>query len=127
MEAKSHVSSANHCWQVPIFVGAQNANSIYREYFQSRVEWMGIEQVVTAPRAPFQNDYASYYRLSRRVRFGELVQFSVLDTRQYLTDQSCGAGRKVPCEAVFNPGATMMGAEQEEKTIKSTKSAITDL
>jgi alkaline phosphatase D len=52
-------------------------------------------------------------RLYRRLRFGELAEFHVLDTRQYRTDQPCGDGTKPLCPGVFDPKATMMGAEQE--------------
>jgi len=52
-------------------------------------------------------------KLFRRLRLGDLVEFHVLDTRQYRSDQSCGDGRKAPCADVFGPDRTMMGAEQE--------------
>jgi alkaline phosphatase D len=52
-------------------------------------------------------------RLYRRLRFGYLAEFSVLDTRQYRTDQPCGDGVKVVCPEALNPKATMLGAEQE--------------
>ncbi len=44
---------------------------------------------------------------------GALASFFVLDTRQYRTDQPCGDGAKELCDAVFDPGATMMGPTQE--------------
>ncbi len=52
-------------------------------------------------------------RLYRRLRFGDLAEFSVLDTRQYRSDQPCGDGNKPLCPEALNPQATMMGAEQE--------------
>jgi alkaline phosphatase D len=52
-------------------------------------------------------------RLYRRLRFGDLAELSVLDTRQYRTDQPCGDGVKVVCPEALNPKATMLGAEQE--------------
>ena len=52
-------------------------------------------------------------KLYRRLRFGDLVEFNVLDTRQYRSDQPCGDGRSPRCEDAYNPAATMMGAEQE--------------
>ena len=52
-------------------------------------------------------------RLYRRLRFGDLAEFNVLDTRQYRSDQPCGDGRKPLCPEALNPQATMMGAEQE--------------
>jgi alkaline phosphatase D len=52
-------------------------------------------------------------RLYRGVPFGQLVDFAVLDTRQYRTDQPCGDGNKPPCDGVFDPAATLLGDEQE--------------
>lgn len=52
-------------------------------------------------------------RLYRQVRFGRLAELDVLDTRQYRTDQPCGDGNKPPCEAVFDPRATLLGESQE--------------
>jgi putative transposase len=42
----------------------RDGDGIYGEYFQNRVEGMGIEQVITAVRSPWQNDYASHYTSS---------------------------------------------------------------
>jgi transposase InsO family protein len=36
----------------------RDRDGIYGEKFQSRVEGMGIQQVLTAPRSPWQNPYA---------------------------------------------------------------------
>ena len=36
----------------------RDRDGIYGEKFQGRVEGMGIEQVLTAPRSPWQNPYA---------------------------------------------------------------------
>lgn len=52
-------------------------------------------------------------QLYRTVSWGSLAQFSILDTRQYRTDQPCGDGNKAPCEAVFDPQATILGESQE--------------
>jgi alkaline phosphatase D len=51
--------------------------------------------------------------LYRGLNFGNLVQFSALDTRQYRTDQPCGDGARVACAAQFDPAQTMTGPEQE--------------
>ncbi len=56
----------------------------------------------------------SKLQLYRDFRFGTLAHFAVLDSRQYRTDQPCGDGVKAPCEAVFDPNATMLGPQQEE-------------
>jgi alkaline phosphatase D len=52
-------------------------------------------------------------RLYRRLRFGDLAEFNVLDTRQYRDDQPCGDGSKPLCPEAFKPQATMMGEAQE--------------
>jgi alkaline phosphatase D len=49
----------------------------------------------------------------RRLLFGDLLALNVLDTRQHRSDQPCGDGVKPRCEAVDDPRATMLGAEQE--------------
>ncbi len=53
-------------------------------------------------------------RLHRSAGFGELARFFVLDTRQYRTDQPCGDRNKPPCDEVYHPEATIMGAEQRD-------------
>jgi len=52
-------------------------------------------------------------QIYRRLAWGDLAVFHVLDTRQYRTDQPCGDGLKQPCAAVFDPGATLLGDAQE--------------
>lgn len=52
-------------------------------------------------------------RLYRRLIFGELAQFSVLDTRQYRSDHPCGDGETPRCDAALDPSKTVLGAEQE--------------
>lgn len=55
----------------------------------------------------------SKMQLYRTQAFGKLAQFTVLDTRQYRTNQPCGDGTKAPCDAVYDPAATIMGDLQE--------------
>jgi alkaline phosphatase D len=50
--------------------------------------------------------------LYRNLPWGALANFTVLDTRQYRSDQPCGDGRKSPCKEAFDPAATLLGAEQ---------------
>lgn len=52
--------------------------------------------------------------LYRRVHFGRLADFFVLDTRQYRTDQPCGDGNKPPCEGTLDPRATLLGSTQRD-------------
>lgn len=53
-------------------------------------------------------------QLFRRVDFGDLASFHVLDTRQYRSDQACGDGRKAMCAAALDPDRTLLGTAQEE-------------
>jgi alkaline phosphatase D len=53
-------------------------------------------------------------QLYRKVSFGSLAEFFVLDTRQYRTDQPCGDGNKPPCDDVYDPQATLLGEAQEK-------------
>eukprot|EP00913_Durusdinium_trenchii_P023296 g21874.t1 len=55
-----------------------------------------------------------HMKLYRKVPFGRLAEFYVLDTRQYRTDQPCGDGNKVPCKEVYDPKATLLGETQEK-------------
>ena len=53
-------------------------------------------------------------QLYRNITYGRLAQFSVLDTRQYRTDQPCGDHNKPLCDGVFDPNATLLGDIQEK-------------
>ena len=49
----------------------------------------------------------------RAVRYGDLVEMDVLDTRQFRSDQPCGDGFKPACAEVTAANAQVLGAEQE--------------
>ncbi|MXY70092.1 MAG: alkaline phosphatase [Acidobacteriia bacterium] len=51
-------------------------------------------------------------RLYRKLSYGRLAQFTVLDTRQYRTDQPCGDRTQPPCEGASDPAATLLGDGQ---------------
>jgi alkaline phosphatase D len=53
-------------------------------------------------------------QLYRRLRYGNLAEFNVLDTRQYRDDQACGDGLRVDCEERLDPSRTMLGDTQEK-------------
>jgi alkaline phosphatase D len=55
----------------------------------------------------------SHMRIYRRLLFGNLIDMSVLDTRQWRSDQPCGDGGRTNCADRLLPTQTMMGAEQE--------------
>ena len=52
--------------------------------------------------------------LYRRLTYGDLAEFNVLDTRQYRSPQPCDNGNAVPdCAAARTPQADILGAKQE--------------
>lgn len=63
----------------------------------------------------------SKMRLYRRLQFGDLAEFSVLDTRQYRTDQPCDDGTKPQCPAALLESATLLGSEQESWLLNNLK------
>ena len=50
----------------------------------------------------------------RRLHFGGLADFHVLDSRQYRSDQACGDTNGPLCAEALEPGRTMLGTEQED-------------
>ncbi|MDP9353982.1 MAG: alkaline phosphatase D family protein, partial [Chloroflexota bacterium] len=52
-------------------------------------------------------------RLYRRLAYGNLAELSMLDTRQYRSDQPCGDGLRARCAAAQDLERTMTGPEQE--------------
>ncbi|MGW7490493.1 alkaline phosphatase D family protein [Streptomyces sp. NPDC054786] len=52
-------------------------------------------------------------RLYRRVQYGQLAQFDILDIRQYRSDQAYGDGWHAPGPESLDPGRTLTGAAQE--------------
>ena len=55
----------------------------------------------------------AHMRIYRRLQFGSLIDLSVLDTRQWRSDQACNDGLR-NCPASLDPSRTMLGAEQEK-------------
>jgi alkaline phosphatase D len=56
--------------------------------------------------------------LDRTLPYGDLAQFTMLDTRQYRADQACGDGNKEPCAGWDDPGRTFLGADQERRVLR---------
>jgi len=52
-------------------------------------------------------------RMYRRLQFGGLLDLSLLDTRQYRSDQACGDGYQRRCAESLDPARTMLGEAQE--------------
>jgi alkaline phosphatase D len=53
-------------------------------------------------------------QLYRGVPYGRLIDFAMLDTRQYRTDQPNGDGRKPLSAEALDPKATILGDKQEQ-------------
>jgi alkaline phosphatase D len=53
-------------------------------------------------------------RIYRRLRYGKLAEFTMLDDRQYRTDNPCGDGESLRCDAALHGEYTMLGAAQEQ-------------
>ncbi|MFI9765806.1 alkaline phosphatase D family protein [Streptomyces sp. NPDC052415] len=75
--------------------------SAYRAYWE--------HQPLRRPQLPEGPDMQLY----RRLHWGRLAQFDVLDTRQYRSNQAQADGAKVPGPEVDDPARTMTGATQE--------------
>lgn len=58
-------------------------------------------------------------QIYRRLAYGSLVDFNVIDTRQYRDDQPYGDGSDVPGPDSTDPSKTMMGFEQERWLLDS--------
>lgn len=52
-------------------------------------------------------------RIYRRLRWGRLATFHLLDTRQYRDDQACGDGTAEGCTERLDPGRSITGEAQE--------------
>jgi alkaline phosphatase D len=52
-------------------------------------------------------------QIYRRITYGQLINFEMLDTRQYRTDQPNGDGNKPITDDVLRPDATLLGDAQE--------------
>ncbi|MFD6333894.1 alkaline phosphatase D family protein [Streptomyces niveus] len=83
----------------------------YRAYWEN--------QPLRAPQQPNGPDM----RLYRRLTFGRLAQFDILDTRQYRSNQVQGANWQVPGAESKDPKRTMTGATQERWLIDGWKSS----
>jgi alkaline phosphatase D len=56
----------------------------------------------------------------RKVTWGDLAEFSMLDTRQYRSNPPCGFGEADRCgEDAYDPAVTMTGPKQEQWLLKN--------
>jgi alkaline phosphatase D len=52
-------------------------------------------------------------RIHRRLRYGRLAEFTMLDDRQFRSDNPCGDGESLRCEEASSGDYTMLGRSQE--------------
>ncbi|MGX1560739.1 alkaline phosphatase D family protein [Streptomyces sp. NPDC055506] len=83
----------------------------YRAYWEN--------QPLRRPQRPAGPDMQLY----RRLRWGRLAQFDVLDTRQYRSDQAYGDKAHVPGPESDDPARTMTGATQERWLLDGWRSS----
>jgi len=81
--------------------------------YQAYYEHMPL-RAASVPKGPF-------LQLYRSLPFGKLLEFEVLDTRQYRTDQPCGDRNRPPCDGVFSRDATLLGQQQEQWLMQALK------
>jgi alkaline phosphatase D len=62
-------------------------------------------------------------RLYRRLRFGSLLDLTLIDTRQYRSDQACGGTTATGCSAAHDPSRSILGADQERWLFEQIASA----
>lgn len=101
-----HETDNNYAGSIPED-GTPPADFLLRRAAAYRAYWEN--QPLRAPQLPVGPDA----RLYRRLRWGLLAQFDVLDTRQYRSDQAYGDGKHVPGPESEDPARTMTGAAQK--------------
>jgi alkaline phosphatase D len=71
-----------------------------------------------APLRHTQLPHGPDVRMYRRLHYGRLADFTMLDTRQYRDDQACGGGSKADCADRFDEDRTLLGAAQRDWVLK---------
>ncbi|MEU1214144.1 alkaline phosphatase D family protein [Streptomyces sp. NPDC005791] len=57
-------------------------------------------------------------QMYRRLSYGRLADFTMLDTRQYRDDQPCGDGTSADCDDRFATDRTLLGSRQRDWVLK---------
>ena len=103
-------------------------HELQNDYSGLSPEWGAPSPEFTARRAA---SYQAYYehlplrasvasledaelRIFRRLRYGKLAEFNLLDDRQYRSDNPCGDGESLRCAEAKSSRYTMLGREQEQ-------------
>lgn len=97
-------------------VSVDDAKALRAAAYQAYYEHMPLR--IPAPDEPAD------MQIYRRLQFGDLVNFHVLDGRQYRTDQPCNDDAGLACGEEKDEANTMLGAEQRawlESGLRSSK------
>jgi PhoD-like phosphatase len=87
------------------------------------------------PRRAAQQPVDQYLPLYRRLRWGQLATFHLLDTRRYRDDQACGDGikvcadtthRRVPRPSTGSPSATVLFGPSSGTSSKRNNPGLQD-
>ncbi|WP_235033070.1 alkaline phosphatase [Streptomyces sp. WAC05374] len=95
------------------YAGAVPENGVPPEEFLLRRAAAYRAYWENQPLRPPQRPTGPDMRLYRRLSFGSLAQFDILDTRQYRSNQAYGDGWQAPGPESEDPSRTMTGAAQE--------------
>ncbi|WP_327392942.1 alkaline phosphatase D family protein [Streptomyces sp. NBC_01186] len=101
-----HETENNYADDIPED-GGSSEQFLVRRAAAYRAYWEN--QPLRRPQKPSGPDM----RLYRRLLFGKLAQFDILDTRQYRSDQAYGDGAHAPGPESEDPKRTITGATQE--------------
>ncbi|MGA4959448.1 alkaline phosphatase D family protein [Streptomyces lavendulocolor] len=105
------------------YAGAVSENGVPPEEFLLRRAAAYRAYWENLPLRPPQQPVGADMRLYRRLRFGRLAQFDVLDTRQYRSNQANGDGWQAPSAESEDPSRTMTGAAQERWLLDGWKTS----
>jgi alkaline phosphatase D len=89
-------------WDQPSPEFAARRAAAYQAYY----EHMPIRATTAQSRAGL--------RIYRRFSYGRLAEFTMLDDRQYRTDNPCGDGESLRCDEALTGNYTMLGRAQEQ-------------
>jgi alkaline phosphatase D len=100
-------------------------HEVQNDYSGLAPEWASPSPEFTARRAaayqawyehmPVRSDVRRLpreLRIYRRLKYGRLAEFTLLDGRQYRSDNPCGDGEQLRCQAALDGNYTFLGREQ---------------
>ena len=99
-----HDVENNYAGLVPRHPGERHFARRRAAAYQAYYEHLPVRRVSVGPHGA--------RRMYRRIEWGDLATFHMLDTRQYRSDQACGDG-VADCPEAADPRRTIMGGRQE--------------